>query len=285
MRLWQGILPRRSLVMLSKTNFCTHLNELRPEAIMEFLTSRKNKIITHLKNLSTDGAYRRETGEFVCDGEKLLKEALEAGFVVKYVLWGGEASFKLHDNILQYSCPNELMQSVSPLKNSRGPVFSVEIRHNNFDAERKKPVTNAIVLENVQDPGNVGTVIRTANAMGVDAVILVGDCADIYSPKTVRASMGGIFRETVLEMSIEELERYVNQNELRLYGAALSDKAEDIRKVDMKSLAVAVGSEGRGLTDELLNICDGRLIIPMQPNCESLNAAVAASIIMWEFYR
>ena len=252
---------------------------------MELLTSRKNQIITHLKNLSVDGAYRRETGEFVCDGEKLLRDALEAKAEVQYVLWGGEPTFALNGEIAQYTCPMDLMQSISPLKTSRGPVFSVKIRQDAFNAEKKTSVKNAIVLENVQDPGNVGAVIRTANAMGIDAVILIGDCADLYSPKTVRASMGGIFRQRVLEMNIEELNNYVNQNTLRLYGAALSDKAEDIRKIDMSSLAVAVGSEGKGLTNELLNICTGQLIIPMQPNCESLNAAVAASIIMWELNR
>lgn len=252
---------------------------------MEILTSRKNRIISHFKSLSLDGAYRRETGEFVCDGEKLLIDALEAHAEVKCVLWGGEPSFELSGEVEQYSCSLELMQSISPLKNSRGPVFSVKIRRDVDLSEKRSQVKNAIILENVQDPGNVGTVIRTANALGIGIVILVGDCADLYSPKTVRASMGGIFRQTVSEMSIEELRNYVNQNVLRLYGAALSDKAEDIRRVDMSSLAVAVGSEGRGLTSELLEICEGQLIIPMQPNCESLNAAVAASIIMWELYR
>ncbi len=252
---------------------------------MELLTSRKNQIVTHLKNLSVDGAYRREKGEFVCDGEKLLKEALETKAEVKCVLWGGEPMFALDGKIAQYTCPPELMQSISPLKNSRGPVFCVKIRQNSFGIERETSVANAIVLENVQDPGNIGTVIRTADAMGIAVVILIGDCADLYSPKTVRASMGGIFRQTVLEMSIDELNNYVNRNALRLYGAALSDKAEDIRKVDTRSLVVAVGSEGRGLSEELLDICTGQLIIPMQPNCESLNAAVAASIIMWELNR
>jgi len=252
---------------------------------MELLTSRKNRIILHLKNLSSDGAYRRETGEFICDGEKLLMEALEFKAEVNCVLWGGEPTFTLPEGIMQYSCSQELMQSVSSLKNSRGPVFSVKTLQGSFNAEQETQVTNAIVLENVQDPGNVGTVIRTASAMGTDVVILVGDCADLYSPKTVRATMGGIFRQTVLEMSIDELNNYVNRNSLRLYGAALSDKAEDIRKVEMRSLAVAVGSEGNGLSDELLNICDGQLIIPMRPDSESLNAAVAASIIMWELNR
>lgn len=255
---------------------------------MEYISSRKNKVITHLKNLSADGEYRRETGEFVCDGEKTLKEALSSGAEITKVLWGGEPAFEIPGSIEQFSCPSDLMQNVSPLKSSHGPVFSVRIPRRcgkEKKASEKGTSSNALILENVQDPGNVGTVIRTANAMGIEAVILVGDCADLYNPKTVRATMGGIFRQTVIEMDIDELKYYVNQNDLRLYGAALSDNAEDLRSLDMSGLAVAVGSEGRGLTDKLLDICEGQLIIPMQPDCESLNAAVAAAIIMWEMHR
>nr|MBP8640658.1 RNA methyltransferase [Oscillospiraceae bacterium] len=149
----------------------------------------------------------------------------------------------------------------------------------------ERSVSSALILETVQDPGNVGTVIRTADAMGTDAVILVGGCADLYNPKTVRATMGCIFRQTVIEMDLDELESYVNRNELRLFGAALSENAKDIRKIDMNKLAVAIGSEGKGLSGNLLKLCSGQVIIPMRPNCESLNAAVAASIVMWEMSR
>ena len=249
---------------------------------MEYITSRKNRIITHLKELSADKAYRTQTGEFVCDGEKTLKEALSFGAEISCVLWGGEPAFNIPEGISQYSCPSELMQSVSPLKNSAGPVFSVKIPQKAADA---KPVSSAIILESVQDPGNVGTVIRTADAMGTDTVILVGECADLYNPKTVRATMGCIFRQKVVELDLKELKNYVNQNDLRLYGAALSERAKDIREIDMKKIAVAIGSEGRGLSAELIKLCDGQVIIPMRPNCESLNAAVAASIVMWEMSR
>lgn len=249
---------------------------------MEHITSRKNRIITHLKELSADGTYRRASGEFVCDGEKTLKEALSFGAEIGCVLWGSEPKFAIPESIEQYSCPSELMQHVSPLKNSAGPVFSVKIPQKTAQC---KPVSTAIILENVQDPGNVGTVIRTADAMGTDVVILVGDCADLYNPKTVRATMGGIFRQAVIELDLEELKDYVNHKSLRLFGAALSESAEDIRRVNMKQIAVAIGSEGKGLSTELLEICTGALIIPMQQNCESMNAAVAASIVMWEMSR
>ncbi len=249
---------------------------------MEHITSRKNRIITHLKELSTDGAYRKQSGEFVCDGEKTLKEALSFGTELSCVLWAGSAGFALPTSIAQYTCPAELMQYVSPLKNSAGPVFSVKIPK--AEAENRQ-VNAALILENVQDPGNVGTVIRTADAMGTDLVILVGDCADLYNPKTVRATMGAIFRQAVTEMTLEELQSYANQNGLKLLGAALREGAEDIRKVSLKRTAVAIGSEGRGLSNGLLEMCGGTVIIPMRENSESLNAAVAASIVMWEMQR
>ena len=248
---------------------------------MEHITSRKNRIINHLKNLSADSEYRKTSGEYVCDGEKTLIEAIQFGAEVSCVLWPDQGAFDLPKGIIEYSCPIDLLQYVSPLKNSKGPVFSVKISEPKAD----KRISNAIVLENVQDPGNVGTVIRTANAMGIDAVILVGDCADIYNPKTIRATMGGIFKQNIIDLKLDTLKNYVNQNGMRLYGAALSEKSEDIRNINMKNIAVAVGSEGKGLSDELLKVCDGQLIIPMNPDCESLNAAMAASIIMWEMHR
>lgn len=248
---------------------------------MERITSRKNRIIGHLRSLGGDGAYRREAGEFLCDGEKLLREALASGAELLHVLWTEEAALPLPQGVRQYVCPRELAQYASPLKNSAGPVFSVGLRR----LEPKKPLSSAIVLENVQDPGNVGTVIRTAAAMGMGAVILVGDCADPFGPKAVRSTMGAVFRQPVLEMGVEELGDFLAERDIKLCGAALSEGAADIRTVEARGIAVAIGSEGRGLSPELLERCSGRLKIPMEPGSESLNAAVAASIAMWEIYR
>lgn len=245
---------------------------------MEYITSRKNRIITHLRSLESDAAYRGECREYVCDGEKLLKEALSCGARVKTVLWRDEPAFKLEPSIEQYSCPEDLMQYASPLKNSRGPVFSVAMR----DCATDGDVRNALILENVQDPGNVGTVLRTANALGIDLVVLTGACADVFNPKTVRSTMGAVFRQRVMTSDIGGIRALADKNGLKLYGAALSETSEDIRKLDMINAAVAIGSEGGGLSDEFLSVCDGHLIIPMQPCSESLNAAVAASIVMWE---
>ncbi|MGI5935793.1 MAG: TrmH family RNA methyltransferase [Oscillospiraceae bacterium] len=248
---------------------------------MDKITSRKNKIITHMRALGSSRSYRREAGEYLCDGEKLLREALDWKARITGILWSSPPSVAVPSAVPQYFVPTDLLNYVSPLKNTPGPVFSVKIQGDNLPARCRQ----ALVLEGVQDPGNVGTVIRTANALETEVVILVGDCADPYNPKAVRAAMGALFRQPVLEMDREGLPDFLQSHELALWGAALGTGTEDIRKVDLKQAVVAIGSEGRGLSPELLEICAGRLIIPMAPSSESLNAAVAASIVMWEMKR
>jgi len=247
---------------------------------METITSRKNPYIRHLRSLSAEKAYREEHGEYICDGLKLLKEALYFGAEICSVLWKDVAGELELPSVRQYIAATELFDYVSPMKNSPGPLFAVKIPDRSGES-----IKNAVVLETVQDPGNVGTVVRTANAFGIDAVILTSACADLYNPKTVRATMGAIFRQNVINVKLDELSGLLEKNGLKLYGAALSEKAKDVREVELKNAAVAIGSEGKGLSRELLDICDGEIIIPMNEDSESLNAAVAASILMWEIAR
>lgn len=254
--------------------------ERSAEEYMEKLTSRKNPLIRHLRMLGSEPAYRRQQGEYVLDGIKLLQEAMVFGAKINTVLWAGEEKMSVPDADI-YVAPKDLVEYASPLKNSPGPVFTVSI------PEREAPNTlrKVIALENVQDPGNVGTVIRTANALGMDAVILVGNCASVFGAKSARAAMGALFRQCVLEMTQADMVKLLHDNGLRVYGAALSERAEDVREVSLNDAAFVVGSEGQGLSDEMLGLCDGEVIIPMQPGSESLNAGVAASILMWELAR
>ena len=245
---------------------------------MEKITSRKNAFIVRLRALVSNAGMRREQGVFVCDGLKLLGEAAACGAEIVSVLWKEGGAVGEADCPRQYVAPAELFDYVSPMKNSPGPLFTV---HRGAVAP-DGPVQNAIVLENVQDPGNVGTVLRTASAFSIGAVVLIGDCADVYGPKTVRATMGAIFRQRVVSLTLAELPGWLRQNGLKLYGAALSASAKDLRTVELAHAAVAVGSEGQGLSEELLSLCEEELIIPMDARSESLNAAVAASVLMWE---
>ena len=246
------------------------------------LTSRKNPIIVRLRALAADAALRRAEGEFVCDGAKLLTEALEKGAAVTSVLWRERAQrLPGLELVKQYSAPEELFDYASPMKNSPGPLFTLRIP----PEETEPRFARALLLENVQDPGNVGTLIRTAAAMGVDTVLLCGACADVYSPKTARATMGALFRERLVRTDAAGARALCEKNGLPLYGAALSERAADIRGLDLRRAVVAIGSEGRGLSAELLALCDGELIIPMSAGSESLNAASAGTIVLWEMTR
>ena len=245
---------------------------------MEQISSRKNAYIRHVRRLAADGAYRRERGEYLCDGMKTLREALGFGAKVTSILWKERAGEGEYPDAVQYVCPAELFDYASPMVSSPGPLFTAAIR----GCRKPGKLRCALILEGVQDPGNVGTVIRTANAFGVDAVILTGGCADLYHPKTVRSTMGAIFRQNVLELELTHLADFLREQELPLYGAALAEDAQSIRGMDLRRTALAVGSEGRGLSAELLALCEKKIIIPMRPDSESLNAAVAASVLMWE---
>ena len=248
---------------------------------MEHITSRKNSYIQHLRALGRERSYRREQGEFLCDGRKLLCEALQCGAEITGVLWCDEPDVVLPAGVKQQSAPKELLQYASPMENSPGPLFTVRIR----EAAPAQAPERVLVLENLQDPGNVGTVLRTAAAFRSGLVVLCGSCADPYNPKCVRASMGAIFRQSFAQWSLDELIARLTDWGMPLYGAALHREAADLRELRLQKAAVAVGNEGSGLSEELLSRCDKRLIIPMDPNSESLNAAVAASVILWEMSR
>ena len=131
------------------------------------------------------------------------------------------------------------------------------------------------------NPGNIGTILRTADALQVPVVLLEG-CADPYSHKVVRASMGAVFRTDVIQTTWENAKAACAAAGIPVAVTALSERAEDIRKADLKQMAVVIGSEGRGVRREILESAQRELIIPMNPRCESLNAAIAASIVMWE---
>ena len=248
---------------------------------MDRLTSRKNPVIRQLRALGRERSTRAEAGLFVGDGEKLLREAIQCGAEIDTILWAETTALRVPNEAHEFTAPAELVEYVSALSHSPGPVFTVRMQPKSLPETLRR----VIVLETVQDPGNVGTVLRTANALGMDAVILTGSCADLYSPKTVRSTMGAIFRMPVLECSLADMKSILRQHGLPLYGAALSDAAKDLRTVALDRAAVAIGSEGQGLSRELLALCDGEIIIPMRPESESLNAAIAASVVMWEMAR
>ena len=248
---------------------------------MERLTSRKSAVIRAFRDLARSSAAREEKGLFLCDGQKLLQEALRSGASVESVLWKENRAANLPPFPQEALLPADLFDYVSPMANSPGPLFSVRMP----SAPDLYKVRRVLALEELQDPGNVGTVLRTADAFGVDLVVLLEGCADLYAPKTVRASMGAVFRQATVRMDAEAFISFCREKNLPLWGAALTDTARDLRSLPLDPAAVLIGSEGHGLSRELLRACDGEIIIPMSGEAESLNAAVAAAIVMWEMQR
>lgn len=252
---------------------------------MERITSRKNPLLTQIRKLAAgSGRDRRAAGEYLGDGRKLLEEALKwhAPLTTVVVSEGVELP-NLPPEVRAVQVPRDVMETISPMKTPQGALFLVRLP----ETEPPEILTGDryLVLDGVQDPGNVGTIWRTADAFGADGLVLLPGCADPFSPKTVRASMGACFRLPVWEMEREALSAALGRAGVPLYAAALREDAGDVRRMDLSRCAVVIGSEGRGVSPETLALCGGALKIPMRARCESLNAAVAAAVVLWEMAR
>lgn len=250
----------------------------------ETITSRQNPLMTHLRKLASSRSYRKKSGEYLCDGTKLLAEALKWGAEVKTAVFSEGVDIPpLPDGVRAVRVSEELMRSVSPMETPQGALFTVAL------PEVQLPETlsgkHYLVLDGVQDPGNVGTILRTADAFDCDGVFLVNACADLYNPKTARATMGAIFRREAYTVTAEELFALLRKSGVPLHGTALRDDTVPLAEADLARAAVAIGSEGRGLSQQVLDECAKTLKIPMNPRCESLNAAIAATVVLWEMYR
>ena len=250
---------------------------------MERVTSRQNSAIQHIKKLASNRKYRRQVGEFLCEGPKMWAEAVRWGWSVSTLLTSEESvllecegtparSMLVSPELLAYAADTETPQKL--LFTCRMPELPEAL-----------PGGRLLVLDGVQDPGNVGTVWRTADAFGADALVLLPGCADPWSPKVVRATMGACFRLPVLSCTLEELITLLADGSIPLYATALRENTQDIRTVGLDRAAVVIGSEGAGVSAGVLAQCEKTLKIPMRERCESLNAAMAAGIVLWESWR
>ena len=245
---------------------------------MEMLiTSRKNPFLQQVRKLLTSRKERENAGLFVADGTKLLNEAVKFYPGLDTVILAEGVSVEVPEHVRLVRVPEDVMQSISPMESPQGAVFLCRLPQKRL-FEAKAPM---LLLDGIQDPGNLGTILRTADAMQVSVALLEG-CADPYSHKVVRSSMGAIFRTPVVQTTWQEVSQTLQQAGIPIAVTALSDKALDIRTVQLQNMAVVIGSEGQGVREQILQQADQALIIPMNPRCESLNAGVAAAIVAWQ---
>ena len=246
----------------------------------ERISSRKNPLLQQVKKLLSSRAERRKTGLFVGDGVKLLEEAVKYWPGLETVILSEGVEAEVPAGVRIVRVPEDVMASISPMEAPQGALFLAKLPQ----AAEFVPQKGMLILDGIQDPGNIGTILRTADAMDVPVVLLEG-CADPWSWKVVRSTMGAAFRKPVYQASWEEVLSQCRAANIPIGVTALSDRAVDIRSADLREMALVIGSEGRGVRKEVLENADHELIIPMNPHCESLNAAVAAAIVMWEIKR
>ncbi len=220
---------------------------------------------------------REEAGLFAADGTKLLREAVRYYPGLDTVILSEGVEAEVPDAVRIIRVPGDVMESISPMSSPQGALFLCRF------PEKKpfQPKKGMLLLDGIQDPGNLGTILRTADALDVPVVLLEG-CADPYSHKVVRASMGAVFRTDVVQSTWAEVRALCAGTGIPIGVTALSDRAKDLRRSPLNQMAVVIGSEGQGVRREILDSADAELIIPMNPHCESLNAAVAATIVMWQ---
>ena len=246
----------------------------------ERITSRKNPLLQRVKKLLSSRKAREEAGLFVADGTKLLQEAVRWYPGLHTVILSDGVEAEVPDHVRKIRVPGDVMESISPMASPQGALFLCRF------PEQKAfvPQKGMLMLDGIQDPGNLGTMLRTADALNIPVALLEG-CADPYSHKVVRASMGAVFRTQVVQTTWAEGKAACADAGIPVAVTALSERAKDIRQADVKQMAVVIGSEGQGVRREILESADNELIIPMNPHCESLNAAVAATIVMWQMAR
>ena len=245
--------------------------------IEERITSRKNPLLQQVRKLLASRKERQQTGLFVADGTKLLGEAARWWPGLDTVILSDGVEANVPEQVRIVRVPEDVMESISPMQTPQGALFLCRLPQQTAFA----PKPGMLLLDGIQDPGNLGTILRTADALQIPVALLEG-CADPYSHKVVRAAMGAVFRTPVQQVTWEEAKLSCEKAGIPVAVTALSDRAVDIRTAPLGTMAVVIGSEGQGVRREILENAACELIIPMNPNCESLNAAVAAAIVMWQ---
>ena len=241
------------------------------------ITARKNPLLQQVRRLLTSRKEREQSGLFVADGTKLLQEAVRYFPGLDTVILSDGVEAQVPDHVRVVRVPEEVMASISPMETPQGALFLCRLP----EKTEFVPKAGMLLLDGIQDPGNIGTILRTADALDIPVALLEG-CADPYSHKVVRSSMGAVFRTSVVQTTWEEARSACEAAGIHIAVTALTDTARDIRQAPVQTMAVVIGSEGQGARGQILQQATKQLIIPMESRCDSLNASVAAAIVMWQ---
>lgn len=253
------------------------------------ITSKDNPVIKLYQKLSSSKKERLQYGLFVLEGYRIVEDALKESANIRNLLITEQSYEKYSEALLQADLrntrliviSNELGRKIASTDSTQGvfAICAIPVDRSLYFRQNGR----YIILHHLQDPGNLGMIIRTADALGMDGVVMCG-CCDLYSPKTIRSTMGSVFRMNIIVENDEDaLFEAIERDGVRTYAAVIDKDAVSLTECSFDGTsAVMIGNEGNGLPKETAARCTGRMIIPMNGNINSLNAAMAAGIFMWE---
>ena len=237
-------------------------------------SSKDNKKIKYVKKLN-DKKYRDEFNEFIIEGEHLVQEAYKCGLLKEIVLLEG---FSIDINVPYIEVTDSIMKYISNLDTPCNILGICKKKNDKLTGNR------LLLLDDIQDPGNMGTIIRSCVAFNMDTIVLNKGCVDIYNPKVLRATQGMIFNVNIITEDLYEFIKNI-KGEYKILGTDVNN-GKDLKSIEkVEKFAIIMGNEGKGVKSNLLDLCDEYIHINMNKNCESLNVAVATSIILYELNR
>ncbi len=273
---------------------------------LQFISSRQNPLVLYVCKLA-EKKHRQKEGKFRIDGIKLFGEALQKDVDIETVLLMESRAEKILGSIGNFLTnatgqkfdikiiSDGVFEKISEEKSPEGVICiakDLEKIHKIATAENMHSVLSQTIqndkkifcLESIRDPGNLGTIIRSAVAFDVDLLLISSDCAELYNPKTIRAAMGTLFsQKIVIADNFPSTIDFLTKSGRMTYAATLSEKTKLLGHTKLElSDCIVVGNEGHGLTEDTINACKERILIPMTANAESLNAGIASSVLMWE---
>ena len=258
---------------------------------MQVISSKDNELIKHIKKLK-DKKYRDESNEYIIEGVKLIEEAVKGNAKIKKIIVCEDTTktYEIPTNIMleiaKYECiyvTEKIFASITQVTNPQGIMAIIEKNTENQEIDFTQDII--VALDDVQDPGNLGTILRTVDSIGLNQIIVSKGTADAFNPKVVRSTMGAIFRVKIIEVeNLAQAIKEMRKHHFKLMVTSLQTE-NSIYDIDFNKKIIVIGNEANGVSKEIQDMADEKAKIPMLGRTESLNASVAAGIVMYEYLR
>ncbi len=258
---------------------------------MQRISSKDNEFVKHIKKLK-DKKYRDQSNEYVIEGIKLVEEAINENAKIKQIVICEECtktqeiSKKLMYEIASFDCiyvTENVFNSITEVKNPQGILVVIERKNSENEINYNEDII--VALDGIQDPGNLGTILRTVDSIGLKQILVSKETADVYNPKVVRSTMGAIFRVKVIECdNLEKTLKEIKKYKYEIVVTSLQTN-ESIYDIKYNKKIIVIGNEANGVSKEIQEMADKKVKIPMLGKTESLNASVATGIVLYEYVR